>query len=876
MGVEEQVDIFPWNKNFETGISEIDEQHQVLVRLINQLAFHLGNDSEDNLLESTFSEIADYAVFHFQSEERIWDEYFPSDSSLKGHKKTHKNFITNALKLKESDSISPQGSVEALLRFLTRWLARHILDSDMRMSKVVLGIQGGMSFESAQVQADKDMSGVTAVMIDTTLAMYEHLCRRTLDLKREESNRLKVEKRLQLSSRIFGDTHDGIIITDYQGIINDVNPAFCNITGYSRDEVLGKKPSILSSGRQSPEFYSDMWMALKEHGHWQGEVWNRRKGGELYAELLTISTLLDDNGKAINYVGVFTDITDSKQQQEKLSLMAHYDILTNLPNRALFVDRFNQAIAHSKRSEHQLAICFLDLDDFKPVNDKYGHDAGDQLLIEVAQRITASIREEDTVSRQGGDEFTLLLNDIESYGQCKNTLERILHALAQPYSIDGNSHKITASIGVTLYPDDNEDIDTLIRHADNAMYQAKQSGKHRYHFFDSTHDKQLVQQHHKLDEIQQALINNEFTLYYQPKVNMVTGDVFGVEALIRWIHPEKGLIPPLDFLPLIDATDLELQIGDWVINQALQQMDNWLAQGIKLEVSVNIASHHIQSESFFAHLEAALAQYPAVDSQYLQLEILESSALGDLQTISQIIKICQEALGVNIALDDFGTGYSSLTHLRSLTANTIKIDQSFVRDMLDDPDDYTIIDGIIGLAESFGREVIAEGVETTGHGLMLLLMGCKEAQGYGIAKPMSATNFAEWFSNYIPNQEWLTCGNKNRTEKETKIKLFRLITEHWKNKFVSKVQSSPEGNQQWSIMSDKHCHCGRWIKRARKEGLFGQMGLNHLATAHDNVHLIAQAIQLSYQEGEIDKARGSLEGLVTAYNEMSNAVGLCE
>jgi len=357
---------------------------------------------------------------------------------------------------------------------------------------------------------------------------------------------------------------------------------------------------------------------------------------------------------------------------------------------------------------------------------------------------------------------------------------------------------------------------------------------------------------------------------------MATGDVFGAEALIRWMHPENGLIPPLDFLPVIDGTDLELQVGDWVINQALQQMDSWLAQGIKLEVSVNIASHHLQSESFFANLETALARYPAVDSQYFQLEILESSALGDLQIISQIIKTCQEALGVNVALDDFGTGYSSLTHLRSLTANTIKIDQSFVRDMLDDPDDYTIIDGVIGLADSFGRKVIAEGVETTEHGLMLQMMGCKEAQGYGIAKPMPATNFAEWLSNYIPNQEWFTCGNKIRTAKETKIKLFRLITEHWKNKFVLKVQSSPEDNQQWPIMSEKHDPCGQWIKRAHKERFFGQASLTHLETAHDNVHFIAQAIQLSYQEGETDKARGSLEGLIAAYSEMTNAVGLCE
>ena len=688
--------------------------------------------------------------------------------------------------------------------------------------------------------------------------------------------RSQANEQLQLSSRVFNNTHEGIIITNAQKKIVDVNPAFSEITGYRHEEVIGQNPSILSSGKQNPAFYAEMWQQINALGHWQGEIWNRRKDGELYAELMTISTLLDDNDNIINYVGMFTDITSSKQQQEKLNLMAHYDILTGLPNRALFVDRFHQAIAHSNRRESLLAVCFLDLDNFKPINDNYGHEVGDQLLVEVAQRITQSIREEDTVSRQGGDEFTLLLNDIESQDQCEHTLERITHALAQPYLINNTPHKITASIGVTLYPSDDEDVDTLIRHADNAMYQAKQSGKHRYHIFDSSHDKQLVQKHNKLDEIQQALINNEFSLYYQPKVNMRTGEVFGAEALIRWHHPEKGLIPPLDFLPLIDASDLELQVGDWVINQALQQMDRWLAQGVKLEVSVNIASHHLQSDSFFANLEATLAKYRAVDSAYLQLEILESSALSDLQTISHIIKTCQEAFGVSVALDDFGTGYSSLTHLRSLTANTIKIDQSFVRDMLDDPNDYTIIDGIIGLADSFGREVIAEGVETTEHGLMLLMMGCEEAQGYGIARPLPADDFHEWLSSYTPNQEWLICGNKVRTVKENKIKLFRLITEHWKHAFISKVLSSPEDDKHWPIMSEKNSPCGQWIKRAYKEGLFDKGSLKHIESTHDNVHFIAQAIQFSYQEGDIEKARDAIEGFISTYNEMSNAIGQCE
>jgi len=690
------------------------------------------------------------------------------------------------------------------------------------------------------------------------------------------TERKKSEEKVQLLARVFSDTHEGIIITNVDKLIIDVNPAFCEITGYSWEDVIGQNPRILSSGKQGPVFYQNMWQQVEEQGHWQGEVWNRKKGGEIYAELLTISVLKDVDDNVVNYVGAFSDITTSKRQQEELSLMAHYDVLTGLPNRALFTDRFTQAIAHSKRSGHQLAICFLDLDNFKPVNDNYGHEVGDQLLIEVAERITANIREEDTVSRQGGDEFALLLNDIESFAQCEQTLQRIHYTLAQPFLIDDVAHKITASSGVTLYPNDEADIDTLLRHADQAMYQAKLKGKHRYHLFNPEHDQRTIEKHHQLDEIEQALANNEFQLYYQPKVNMVTGKVFGAEALIRWIHPEKGLIPPLDFLPLIDNTELEIKVGNWVINQALSQLSGWHQQGIQIEVSINIASHHLLSETFFAELESALVKHPSVDPQCLQLEILESSALGDLNAISTVIEICQGALGVKVALDDFGTGYSSLTHLRSLPVNTIKIDQSFVRDMLDDPSDYAIIDGIIGLSDSFNREVIAEGVETTKHGIMLLMMGCDEAQGYGISRPLPADDFPQWLEAYTPNKEWQLCGNKHRSIKESKVKLFRLITDHWKDTFINNIQSPPADVERWPIMNSKHCPCGTWIKRAKQEQLFEGEGLNKLDKTHEALHLVAQALHLQYQEGDVDAARKGLPELQAAFDDMSYVLDMCE
>ncbi|NOQ76311.1 MAG: EAL domain-containing protein, partial [Methylococcaceae bacterium] len=688
--------------------------------------------------------------------------------------------------------------------------------------------------------------------------------------------RKHIDEKLQLLSRIYEQTRDGITITNTEGKIVDVNPVFCDITGYSRDEVIGQNPSILSSGKQSPEFYAEMWRTIEHSGHWQGEVWNRKKNGEIYAELLTISSIQDDENNTSHFVGLFSDITLNKEQQKALELMAHYDVLTQLPNRTLFADRFNQAIAHCKRNETLLAVCFLDLDEFKPVNDTYGHDVGDQLLIQVAERIKSNIREEDTVSRQGGDEFTLLLGDIESPFHGEQMLKRLNRSLAQPYLIDNNLISISASIGVAIYPTEDSDLDTLLRHADQAMYQAKVAGRNRFHLFNAEQDQENTEKHTQLNEIDRALNDNEFRLYYQPKVNMKTGVVFGAEALLRWIHPEKGLIPPLDFLPLIEGTELEIHVGNWVIEEALQQLKTWQEQNINIEVSVNISSHHLQSVDFFASLDSALAKHPSVNAKFLQLEILESSALGDLATISSIIKTCQDTLGVNIALDDFGTGYSSLTHLRNLPANTIKIDQSFVRDMLDDPNDFAIIDGVIGLADSFNREIIAEGVETTEHGLMLLLMGCHEAQGYGISRPMPAAEFPNWLANYTPNQEWLSYANKYHSIKETKIKLLRLTTQHWFKTFKIRLTSQTDQSNKWPVYNHKKCHHGAWIEREKKEQLFDNVWLNRLVRVHEDMHLIANKLTDKRLENPDNISKDDIKSLEAVFDKMSLILGQYE
>lgn len=568
------------------------------------------------------------------------------------------------------------------------------------------------------------------------------------------TSRKLAEQKLYVAEQIFRQAHEGIVVTDTESRILEVNQAFTDITGYSVAEALQQTPAILKSGKHDDAFFADMWQKLEKQGFWQGEIWNRHKDGRLYALSLTISAMTTPEGQKQYYVGLFSDITQSKRQQEKLELMAHYDVLTHLPNRVLFADRFAQAVAHSERVGSWLGICFLDLDNFKPVNDTYGHNVGDVLLVEVAQRLRASVREEDTISRFGGDEFAILFRDISSYSQCEQLLTRLHQTLAEPYWMGNERIVISASSGIALYPMDNIDLDILLRHADQAMYQAKISGRNRFCMFNSELNQRAIEKSQGLMMLRQALINDEFVLHYQPEINITTGEVIAVEALVRWQHPERGLLYPGEFLPIIAGSDLERDLGFWVIDTALSQLQIWQRQGLKLTVCVNISANHLHAGDFISLLQAVLEKYPDIAASSLQLEVLESSALGDVQTLSQIIHICRHEVGVQIALDDFGTGYSSLTHLRHLAVNTVKIDQSFVRDMLEDPSDHAIVDGVISLAKAFDRQVVAEGVETIEHGLMLISMGCELAQGYQIARPMPADKVVLWCRQYQLEPAW--------------------------------------------------------------------------------------------------------------------------
>ena len=486
-----------------------------------------------------------------------------------------------------------------------------------------------------------------------------------------------------------------------------------------------------------------------------GRYWNRKKNGEVYPELLTISAVYDDEGSVGHYIAMFTDISALKQQQYCLERLAHYDPLTHLPNRVLLADRFSVALSQTRRDGDLLAVCYLDLDGFKPVNDRLGHEAGDRLLVDVADRLRRTIRGGDTVARLGGDEFVLLLTSLPDIHQCSESLSRVLLVLAEPYAVDGCAISITASIGVTTYPNDRTaHLDALLRHADQAMYVAKQNGRNCFHLFDPEHALRVKSRRDAQAQILQAFSLNQFRLYYQPKVSMREGIVIGAEALLRWHHPERGVLLPADFLPLIEDTDFLLVLGDWVLEETLRQMSVWKGENLRLPVSVNISARHLQQDGFIQNLAELLEKYPHVQPGMLELEVLETAALDDVAMASAVIEGCH-SLGVSTSLDDFGTGYSSLTYLRSLPTDVLKIDQSFIRDMLCDKEVMSLIQGVIGLAKTFNRKVIAEGVETAAHGTVLLGLGCELAQGYGIARPMPASDIPDWVANWRPNPAWL-------------------------------------------------------------------------------------------------------------------------
>ena len=564
---------------------------------------------------------------------------------------------------------------------------------------------------------------------------------------RDITHKTEQEAKLRLSAKVFESTIEGITITDKDGMILAVNKAFCSITGYSEAEVLGKNPRVLKSGRHGEEFYERMWKSLAERGTWRGEIWNKNKAGRIYPELLTISSILDDEGNTLNYVAVFSDITSIRKVTEQLEYQAHHHPLTGLPNRLMLHIRLEHSIQHAKRESERGAVLFLDLDNFKKINDSLGHGAGDEVLKEVALRLQEHSREVDTVSHLSGDEFVVILQRINSINDALTRAQQILDSLQKPFIIGEYELYISGSIGVTEFSGESDSIEGLLKNADTAMYKAKEGGKNCYHLYspeltDAAIEKVLLETH-----LRRALERDELVLYYQPQVTLPTGNVVAVEALIRWQHPDLGLIPPDKFISLSEETGLIIPMGEWILRTACQQLLAWRKQGYGLRrIAVNLSGKQIQQKNLLEMVERILLE-TGCPSGSLELEITEGFIM---QHPEQSISVLQQirALGVELSVDDFGTGHSSLNYLKRLPINRLKIDRSFVWDINENPDGKAIIKAVIAMGHGLGLQITAEGIETPEQRKFLEDLGCNEVQGYLFSRPLPAEEVSSYLKEH--------------------------------------------------------------------------------------------------------------------------------
>ncbi|HTP59498.1 MAG TPA: EAL domain-containing protein, partial [Spirochaetia bacterium] len=538
------------------------------------------------------------------------------------------------------------------------------------------------------------------------------------------SGRKQAEKRLQLDSQVFESASEAVVITDVDRRVLDVNRAFTSITGYTREEILGENIAILSSGRQDEQFYQDMWEAVGERGSWQGEIWDRRKNGEVFPKWLSISAVRDEAGRISRYIGLFSDISVMKQTQEQLYEMAHYDSLTGLPNRRYFLDRLKESLDQARRGGESVALMFVDLDGFKLVNDNLGHRAGDQLLREVGVRIRQCIRESDIASRMGGDEFTVILSQIKSSDSALIVARKILTKLYEPVRIEEKELFISSSIGIALFPDDARDVEGLLQSADTALYKAKDLGKNGYQFFSPEMNRRAMERLTLQTQMRQGLAGHEFMVYYQPQVDADTGALVGLEALARWKSPQIGLVSPEQFIPLAEQTGLIHEIGELVLREACGQGRQWMDQGMPpVRISVNISAHQMRRPDFVELIQKAV-QATGFPPSLLELELTESMLIEDSpQDLDKLSRI--KAMGIRLSIDDFGTKYSSFAYLRRLPIDRLKIDRMFVQDLPVDARGAEIVSAIIAMSRSLNLEVVAEGVETAAQADLLKKKGCQ-------------------------------------------------------------------------------------------------------------------------------------------------------
>lgn len=604
-------------------------------------------------------------------------------------------------------------------------------------------IRKGLPFYHEAELQRKDGSVFWAALSGRVLAS-EHLGGGCVWVVADISERKKSEERMRLTAKVFENTREGVTITDKDARILAVNKAFTEVTGYREDEVIGKTPRVLQSGRQDKAFYEEMWRMLDQSGQWKGEIWNRRKNGEIFPEWLSIGSVRNEAGELSHYVAVFSDITEIKQSQEKVSFLAYHDPLTQLPNRLLFNDRLTQAIQRASREGSMFAVYFIDLDHFKHVNDSLGHHVGDHLLRAVADQMQAQLRKTDTLARLGGDEFVVLVEEIDGARGATLVAEKLSSVFHQPIALDGIDLYMTASIGICLYPPDGADANTLMRNADAAMYRAKNHGRNQFHFYEPEMTAYAFERLELETAMRKALVNGEFILSYQPQIDLKTQQLVGAEALVRWNHPQLGLLPPARFIPLAEDSGLIGTLGEWVLRTACRQMQAWRQAGYLLpKMAVNLSVRQLE-KSGFVQLVGAILEECGMAPSALELELTESILMHTREAFTVLEEL--DALGIHLSVDDFGTGYSSLSYLKQLPVRKLKIDRSFISDVTSHGNNEAIVRAVIAMATTLGLSTVAEGVENQEQAAFLHREGCDHAQGYLYGSAVGGEEFSDtWF-----------------------------------------------------------------------------------------------------------------------------------
>jgi diguanylate cyclase (GGDEF)-like protein/hemerythrin-like metal-binding protein/PAS domain S-box-containing protein len=863
-------EIFSWSDHFETGIAEIDDQHRKLVYLLNQVASAAVSESTEIDLDNLLAELSAYANHHFETEEALWARHMEGEAVLADHRKYHSGFVEKVQELYQSRK-HKQETLHEILAFLTHWLARHILQYDKEMALIIDQVGQGRSVADAQWEAGRQLRHASPVILDTVLNMHGELSRQTLELIEERKARARAEVELAEALRrrsedryqaIFESSADGIVVFDVETEqVVDVNQSACKLLGRAREKVVGCHVSELHPPEMKDEVSRLFARFIDSDSDFQlvESVIRRGDGSDLSVEISGGCQFVASSGQRA--VGIFRDITSRIEARRQLEYIAYHDPLTGVGNRARIVQAIGSFMAELTDEKDWLAVIALDLDQFRHINEVHGQEFGDELLVRLARRWDELLGSDGLLARLGGDEFVMVVIGQTDRGEIHQLVGRLKQAGEELFSVDGAPVPVLFSAGITYcFADSPVEPDILLRQADQAMYRAKLEGRNRFEEFDADRETVKQQRHETINALREALGNDELTLHYQPKVNLMTGKVLGVEALIRWQHPERGLLPPAAFLPTVENHPLSIQLGEWVIETVLQQMRKWNEQHLDLPVSINIGSLQLQDEGFPMRVERLLNEYPEVDPHSLEFEVLESGALENLERAIANLNALR-ALGVWISIDDFGTGYSSLTYLKQIPAHILKIDRSFVQDIYEAPGDLSLVLAIITMADSFGMQVLAEGVETAEHGRLLLELGCEQAQGYAIARPMPPDQLSAWLKHWVPDPDW----NDVRPILHRDLAGLHAISAH--RRWLSSLQArSSEPAQADSLLAQDPCPLKDWLDTNQANCSPGH------ASLFDDIRRLYSLMHEEFssppETGASDDAHASLERMRTMNDEL--------